>query len=158
MKEFFTLLKSPEYAAQLQSLEKILVALVIFAVITAIFIGIIVGKIVAKLSLNKYLKDNRVDAVKRSRAVLGGQMVEQIAPFLPGFPCNPGDVRFVGKPVDFVAFPGMAQGEPVKEVMLIEVKTGSSQLSLREKEIQKAVEEGRVSYKIFSFSNDNKAL
>ena len=85
-------------------------------------------------------------------------MVEQIAPFLPGFPCNPGDVRFVGKPVDFVAFPGMAQGEPVKEVMLIEVKTGSSQLSLREKEIQKAVEEGRVSYKIFSFSNDNKAL
>lgn len=158
MKEFFTLLKSPEYATQLQSLEKILVALVIFAVITAIFIGIIVGKIVAKLSLNKYLKDNRVDAVKRSRAVLGGQMVEQIAPFLPGFPCNPGDVRFVGKPVDFVAFPGMAQGEPVKEVMLIEVKTGSSQLSLREKEIQKAVEEGRVSYKIFSFSNDNKAL
>ena len=158
MKEFFTLLKSPEYATQLQSLEKILVALVIFAVIAAIFIGIIVGKIVAKLSLNKYLKDNRVDAVKRSRAVLGGQMVEQIAPFLPGFPCNPGDVRFVGKPVDFVAFPGMAQGEPVKEVMLIEVKTGSSQLSLREKEIQKAVEEGRVSYKIFSFSNDNKAL
>lgn len=158
MKEFFTLLKSPEYASQLQSLEKILVALVIFAVIAAIFIGIIAGKIVAKLSLNKYLKDNRVDAIKRSRAVLGGQMVEQIAPFLPGFPCNPGDVRFVGKPVDFVAFPGMAQGEPVKEVMLIEVKTGSSQLSLREKEIQKAVEEGRVSYKIFSFSNDNKAL
>jgi predicted Holliday junction resolvase-like endonuclease len=42
--------------------------------------------------------------------------------------------------------------------MFIEVKTGSSQLSLREKEIQKAVEEGRVSYKIFSFSSDNKAL
>ncbi len=158
MKEFFTLLKSPEYASQLQTLEKILVLFAIFALITVIFIGIIAGKIVARLSLNKYLKDNRLDAVKRSRAVLGGQMVEQIAPFLPGFPCNPGDVRFVGKPVDFVAFPGMAQGEPVKEVMFIEVKTGSSQLSSREKEIQKAVEEGRVSYKIFSFSSDNKAL
>jgi len=88
----------------------------------------------------------RSDAVKRSRAVLGGQMVEQVAPFLPGFPCNPADVRFVGKPVDFIGFPGAAEGAPVREILFIEVKSGTSALSRREREIKEAVSAGRVRY------------
>ena len=88
----------------------------------------------------------RKDAIKRSRSVLGGQLAEQVAPFLPGFPCNPGDARFIGKPVDFIAFPGMTEDNSVHEVLLIEVKTGKSALSGREKEIRRAVAEGRVRY------------
>ena len=88
----------------------------------------------------------RKDAIKRSRSVIGGQLAEQVAPFLPGFPCNPGDARFIGKPVDFIAFPGMTEDNTVHEVLLIEVKTGKSALSGREKEIRRAVAEGRVRY------------
>ena len=88
----------------------------------------------------------RKDAVKRSRAVLGGQMLEQIAPFLPEFPCNPADARFIGKPVDFIAFPGLMENSKVSEVLLIEVKSGESKLNEREKEIRHAVEQGRVRY------------
>lgn len=88
----------------------------------------------------------RSDAIKRSRAVIGGQVVEQVAPFLPNFPCSPSDARFIGKPVDFIAFPGLAENDTVKEVLLIEVKTGQSALNSREKEIKKAVAEGRVRY------------
>ena len=88
----------------------------------------------------------RKDAIKRSRSVIGGQLAEQVAPFLPGFPCNPGDARFIGKPVDFIAFPGMTEDNRVHEVLLIEVKTGKSALSGREKEVKKAVAEGRVRY------------
>ncbi len=88
----------------------------------------------------------RRDAIKRSRSVIGGQLAEQVAPFLPGFPCNPGDVRFIGKPVDFIAFPGMTEDNEVHEVLLIEVKTGKSNLSGREKEVRRAVAEGRVRY------------
>ena len=88
----------------------------------------------------------RRDAIKRSRSVIGGQLAEQVAPFLPGFPCNPGDARFIGKPVDFIAFPGMAEDDEVHEVLLIEVKTGKSNLSGREKEVRRAVAEGRVRY------------
>jgi len=99
-----------------------------------------------RISFYKRLKKERSDAIVRSRAVLNGQMVEQLAPFLPDFPCNAGDVRFIGKPVDFIAFSGMAEGKSIQEVLLIEVKTGSSALSGREKEIKKAVEEGRVRY------------
>ena len=67
-------------------------------------------------------------------------------PLLPGFPCHPGDARFIGKPVDFIAFPGMAEDNEVHEVLLIEVKSGKSNLSEREREVKRAVAEGRVRY------------
>lgn len=108
--------------------------------------GFVLGRIVQKLKNVSEFKKQRKDAVNRSRSVLGGQFSEQIAPFLPGFPCNPGDVRFVGKPVDFVAFPGCAEGSDIEEIYFIEVKSGQSKLSPREKQIKLAVEQGRVKY------------
>ncbi|MBR0486830.1 MAG: Holliday junction resolvase [Treponema sp.] len=101
------------------------------------------------LTVILYTKKNRKirkDAIKRSRAVLGGLAGEQIAPYLPGFPCNPAEVRFVGKPVDYIGFEGAASGEEIKEILFIEVKTGQSQLSERERQIKNAVESGRVRY------------
>ena len=93
----------------------------------------------------------RSDAVKRSRAVIGGQVVEQLAPFLPDFPCNPADARFIGKPLDFLAFPGLSDSGKIDEILLIEVKTGQSELSAREKEVKRAVKEGRVRYVEYRF-------
>lgn len=110
------------------------------------FAGRLTGMLAERNALHKQLKEGRKDAVKRSRAVIGGQMAEQIAPFLPDFPCNPADVRFIGKPVDFIAFPGMAEGKNIEEIVLVEVKTGTSQLSEREKEIKSATEKGNVRY------------
>ena len=69
-------------------------------------------------------------------------------------PCNAADVRFVGKPVDFVAFPGMAEGKSIEEILLIEVKTGSSKLSEREKEIRELCKRGKVRYVEYYFSAD----
>ena len=102
--------------------------------------------IIQTIRLHKDRSSVRSDAIKRSRSVLGGQLAEQVAPFLPGFPCHPGDARFIGKPVDFIAFPGLTEDNTVHEVLLIEVKTGKSALSGREKEIKRAVAEGRVRY------------
>ena len=102
--------------------------------------------IVQTIRLHKNRASLRSDAIKRSRSVIGGQLAEQVAPFLPGFPCHPGDARFIGKPVDFIAFPGITEDNTVHEVLLIEVKTGKSVLSGREKEIKRAVAEGRVRY------------
>lgn len=102
--------------------------------------------IVQTIRLHRDHSSLRHDAIKRSRSVIGGQLAEQIAPFLPGFPCHPGDARFIGKPVDFIAFPGMTEDNTVHEVLLIEVKTGTSNLSGREREIKRAVAEGRVRY------------
>ncbi len=97
----------------------------------------------------KKMQNHRNDAVKRSRAVLSGQMAEQLAPYLPEFPCTPADAHFLGKPVDFIAFTGCAQGKELQEVLFIEVKTGNSKLSEREKELKKAIEEGRCRYVVY---------
>ena len=114
-------------------------ALVVFAVLFLLLI-------IQTIRLHKNRSSLRSDAIKRSRSVIGGQVAEQIAPFLPGFPCHPGDARFIGKPVDFVAFPGLSEDDKVKEILLIEVKTGKSALNNREKEVKRAVAEGRVRY------------
>ncbi|WP_443735814.1 Holliday junction resolvase-like protein [Treponema sp.] len=118
----------------------------LFYIAAGLFAGIMIGSVVQKLRDSAGIKKARNDAVKRSRAVLGGQFGEQLAPFLPDFPCNPGDARFIGKPVDYIAFPGTAEGRSVEEILLIEVKSGTSALSAREKEIREAVKKGRVRY------------
>lgn len=111
-----------------------------------LILGILIGRSIQKAADSFVVKRARENAVKRSRSVLGGQAAEQLAPYLPGFPCNPADARFVGKPIDFVAFPGAAEGKEIREVLFVEVKTGSSTLSGREKQIKDAVRAGRVRY------------
>ena len=88
----------------------------------------------------------RKDDVKRSKAVINGQVAEQIAPFLPDFPANPSDARFIGKPVDFIVFSGLSENEKIDEILFVEVKTGKSLLSEREKEVKKAIEQRKVRY------------
>ena len=99
-----------------------------------------------QIRIFKKLKKIRQDAVKRSNAVKGGQLAEQLAPYLPNFPCNPADAHFLGQPVDYIAFPGLCENNTVDEILLIEVKTNTSQLSSREKEIREAVKSGRIRY------------
>jgi len=84
--------------------------------------------------------------LKQSRAVLGGLVSEQIAPLLPDFPFDPGDCRFMGKPVDFIVFKGMNE-QNISEVVFLEVKTGSSKsLSQQEKRLRETIQAGRVSW------------
>ena len=61
-------------------------------------------------------------------------------------PINPADCKFIGKPIDFIAFPGAVSNKPISEILFIEVKSGNSVLSEREKEIKLAVEKGKVRY------------
>ena len=102
--------------------------------------------IIQQITLSRKLKKIRQDAIKRSNAVKGGQLAEQLAPFLPNFPCSPTDAHFLGQPVDYIAFPGLCEKNTVDEILLIEVKTNTSQLSNREKGIREAVKSGRIRY------------
>src|SRR6202043_2360797 len=79
-------------------------------------------------------KDIRRDAVNRNEAVTVGKVTEHIAPYLPDFGYNPKDARFIGSPVDFVVFDGLS-AEAVVQVVFIEVKSGASALSSRERQV-----------------------
>ena len=116
--------------------------LLLLFVIFLLVLLIIFQEIRIKIKLKKI----RQDAVKRSNAVKGGQIAEQLAPFLPNFPCNPADAHFLGQPIDYIAFPGLCENGTVDEILMIEVKTNTSQLSSREKEIREAVKSGRIRY------------
>ena len=116
--------------------------LLLLFVIFLLVLLIIFQEIRIKIKLKKI----RQDAVKRSNAVKGGQLAEQLAPYLPNFPCNPADAHFLGQPIDYIAFPGLCEKDSVDEILLIEVKTNTSQLSSREKEIREAVKSGRIRY------------
>lgn len=144
MEAFFHALASSDVFAWLAFVFCAACVIAVFCAISFFF-----GKTLQKRKMAFSIEEERADAVKKSRAVIGGQVSEQLAPFLPDFPCNPGDVRFVGKPVDFVGFPGAAEGEPIKEILIIEVKSGKAQLSKREREIKDAVESGRVRYVVY---------
>ena len=137
----------------INALSKTQQILIFFASSIIFFIlGKIIGSLLEKAKITKQIQTERNDAVKRSRAVIGGQVTEQLAPLFPDFPARYDEVKFIGKPVDFIAFKGLEEscdnGEKchVDEVLFIEVKTGNSALSTRERAIKQAVDEGRVRY------------
>jgi predicted Holliday junction resolvase-like endonuclease len=81
----------------------------------------------------------------KSRAVLGGNFSEQLAPYLPEFPYLPTECKFIGKPVDFIAFNGMDE-KKIDEVVFIEVKSGNAKISQQEKNLKEAIEKKRVKW------------
>jgi predicted Holliday junction resolvase-like endonuclease len=120
-----------------------LLSVVALALWVGLTLGRRAGRMEAERGLPRRLAAEREDALKRSRAVLGGLAGEQLAPFLPGFPADPTESRFIGKPVDFIAFSGASRGV-VDEVVFIEVKSGGAQASKIERSLRDAVKAGRV--------------
>lgn len=88
----------------------------------------------------------RQDAIQRSQSVTTGKIVEHLVPHLPNFNFNPKDARFIGSPVDFVVFDGLndEDEDQVRNVVFIEVKTGMSALTRRERLVRDAIKAGRV--------------
>ena len=90
----------------------------------------------------------RADAIRRSSAVVSGKVSEHLAPYMAGFPYNPKDARFLGTPIDFLVFDGISDDD-LREVVFLEIKTGGSNLTTRERRVRDAVVTGRVSWKEF---------
>ncbi|EHP83944.1 Holliday junction resolvase-like protein [Methanotorris formicicus Mc-S-70] len=101
----------------------------------------------------KYEKKIRKDAIEKSKSVIIGKITEHFAPFLPEFKYNPKDARFIGSPVDFIVFDGLDEGD-LKKIVFLEVKTGKSPLSKREKLIKKIVESKKVEWDSIRLGND----
>jgi predicted Holliday junction resolvase-like endonuclease len=91
----------------------------------------------------------RRDAARRSRGVRGGKAAEQVAPLLGEFAerFDSADARFLGAPVDFVVFDGLADGV-LREIVLVEIKTGGGRLNANERQVRDAVERRAVGYEM----------
>ncbi len=124
---------------------------VLVVLLIGYYIGLKAGKFKAWVEYKERIKIEREDAVKKSRSVLSGQFSEQLAPYLPNFNFSPSEVRFIGKPIDFVVFKGMDEKE-IQEIVFVEVKTGKSSLSPIERSLKKAVEEKKVMWEEYRFN------
>ncbi|MBI2653867.1 hypothetical protein HYX02_03585 [Candidatus Woesearchaeota archaeon] len=111
-----------------------------------LFIGYLLGKYISHKQHKEKIPEIREDAIKQSRAVLGGQFSEQLAPYFSDFPFKPTEARFIGKPIDFVVFKGMDE-KKIHEVVFVEVKSGTSQVSPIQKSLKSAIENRNVSWR-----------
>jgi predicted Holliday junction resolvase-like endonuclease len=117
----------------------------LFGLVVGIAVGLLVAWVYVLMWKARYTATIREDAVQRSQAVTAGKVHEQLIPYLPAFPYNPKDVRFLGSPVDLVVFDGLAEGR-VRRVVFLEVKTGRSGLTSRERCVRDAVRAGEVEW------------
>jgi|TARA_R110002110_G_scaffold10320_7_gene50556 predicted Holliday junction resolvase-like endonuclease len=85
----------------------------------------------------------RKDAQFRSAAVNWGKTIEHFVPFMPDFPVPAEDVVFLGMPIDYVGFTN-TKSKTKCEVHFVEVKSGNAFLMGKQKNIKKAIQEGRV--------------
>jgi len=83
------------------------------------------------------------DSTFRSSAVNWGKTIEHFVPFMTNFPVPPEDVVFLGMPIDYVGFTH-TDSKTKCEVHFIEVKSGNAALMGKQRNIKKAIEEGRV--------------
>jgi len=119
------------------------------AVLFGLLIGLAIGLLVAWVYFltwrARYTTTIRQDAVEKSQAVILGKVHEQLIPYLPDFHYNPRDVRFLGTPVDLVVFDGLTDGQ-VRRIVFLEVKTGVSTLTGRERQVRDIIEARQVEW------------
>jgi predicted Holliday junction resolvase-like endonuclease len=97
------------------------------------------------VQLEKDLQDEterrkKVLSQKKSGEVRLGHIAETLAPFLDQFEFEPERCSFLGQPIDYISF-----GDD--EITFIEVKSGNSQLSQKQRHIRDLVKQKAVSWK-----------
>ena len=93
-------------------------------------------------------RDRRdADHNRRGDRVVKGLIAEQFAPFTQTFKklgWNPQEFKFLGRPVDGVQF-------QEDEIIIVEFKTGNSQMSDKQKHIKELVEQRKVRFEEMRF-------
>ena len=119
--------------------QEVLIALLLLAA------GFCIGALVVYHWWERRVPEVRQDAIDRSRSNLGGQFAEQLAPYFPDFSYSPNELRWMGKPIDYVVFKGMDKND-IQEIIFLEIKSGKSQLNDHQRQIKRLVQGGKVSW------------
>ena len=75
----------------------------------------------------------------RSQSTRYGQITEQFLPLVESYPWDSKHFRFLGSPIDGIQF-------EEDRIILVEFKSSSSQMSGRQRQIEKLVEQGKVEF------------
>ena len=114
--------------------EIILPALLLIILVLGLVIFILLRKL---KHLNVILEETLFQ--KKSQSVKYGKLTEQFIPFTTDFPFDSSSFRFIGTPIDGIAFDN-------EKIYFCEFKTASSTLSSNQKRIKKLVEEKKIKW------------
>ena len=101
-----------------------------------------------ELELKKKFKRATIGAQTTAKAVNIGKMLEKILPTMKEFKWELSDCRFLGEPIDFITFHGLARGK-LESIKFVEVKSGNAHLNQHQKAVKDAVEDKKISYMEF---------
>jgi predicted Holliday junction resolvase-like endonuclease len=139
---------------ELMILEIFLIALVVGLTISLIYCIIKIQNIKEDNAIK--LKASREDAIARSRSVIEGQTFECLAPhFKEWVYGKPSEARFIGSPLDYIIFKGLSDND-VTEIIFLEIKTGNSKVTKRQRSVKKAIEDGKVKYELMEIEELDK--
>ena len=110
------------------------------------FISFLLGYWKGRIKRDDFWKKQVKNRLDTSRAVLKGQIGEQIVPLLGNFPYLLSELRFIGAPIDYLVFKGIDNNN-IEEIVFLEIKSGKSKLSKREKSLKEAVLDKKVSWR-----------
>ena len=132
-----------EYLTEIFVLNVILITIVIYLVRKLIELN-------SEFNQFKSQKDNdileaRKDSNKKQRATIKGQITETIAPWSMTVVNSVSELNFLGNPIDFIGFKGM-DGDGDVDIKFIEVKSGKSKLSTKQRRIRDAVKAKRIEW------------
>ena len=105
-------------------------------------IGIVIGFIIAYLLLS-----GKLSSEERNRKMLAGKYAEKLIPLSDKFKYELADTYCLGMPIDYIVFDGLNDGN-IREIIFLEVKTGKSSLTSRQKSIREVVDDGKVKYEV----------
>lgn len=91
------------------------------------------------------VRARRISSDEGARRQMVGRVAELWAPYEEGFPGAIDEAHFLGAPIDFIVFDGLAE-EEIDEIVFVEVKSGNGKLTKRERLIRDAVLDGRVTW------------
>ncbi len=121
------------------------------AQITILFIAVLIGLLVlfVYLFIHYRRRFRALEHEHRSMYVKHGKSWEHFVPFMQEFEkvANRENFVFIGMPVDGIAFDENA-------IKFIEIKTGKSQLSAKQKHIKQLVENKRVEWHELRFDKE----
>lgn len=102
-----------------------------------------------QLSLDFQIRQyEKLASQKKSSEVRTGKIVEQLSPFLENYPLSPDTACFLGQPIDFIHF-------DEDKITFVEVKSGKSQLSKKQRAIKSLIDEGKVEFIIYRIEGED---
>ncbi|MEM5870784.1 MAG: Holliday junction resolvase-like protein [Candidatus Aenigmatarchaeota archaeon] len=118
----------------------------------------------AKLLFEKWKieeeKRIREDAIEKSSLTILGKVSEQLAPLIlfKNYNINLKDLRFIGSPIDFIAFKNLSEDKPEK-ILFIEVKfSKNSQLSEKERMVRDLINKKKIEFLEINIEDEIKKL